>query len=126
MAAIIRSSSTGDIACSRPLGLLVHLVPRDAEDVGEEALDEPVAADDALGVLAAALGEADRLVAAARDVAVALEPPDHLVDGRGGELHRPRDVRTGHREPRLEQPEQGLEVLLLGDGRMLGGHAAQP
>jgi hypothetical protein len=30
------------------LGLLVDLVPRDAEDVGEEALDEPVAADDAL------------------------------------------------------------------------------
>ena len=36
-----------------PLGLLVHLVPRDPEHVGEEALDQPVAADDALGVLAA-------------------------------------------------------------------------
>ena len=34
------------------LGLLVHLVPRDAEDVGEEALDEAVAADDALRVRA--------------------------------------------------------------------------
>ena len=34
------------------LGLLVDLVPRDPEDVGEEALDQPVAADDALGVLA--------------------------------------------------------------------------
>ena len=28
------------------LGLLVDLVPRDPEDVGEEALDQPVAADD--------------------------------------------------------------------------------
>ncbi len=36
-----------------PLGLLVDLVPRDAQDVGEEALDQPVAADDLLGVLEA-------------------------------------------------------------------------
>ena len=36
-----------------PLRLLVHLVPGDAEDVGEEALDHPVAADDVAGVLAA-------------------------------------------------------------------------
>ena len=33
------------------LGLLVDLVPRDAEDVGQEALDQAVAADDALGVV---------------------------------------------------------------------------
>ena len=33
-----------------PLGLLVHLVPGDAEHVGEEALDQPVAADDRLGL----------------------------------------------------------------------------
>ena len=26
-----------------PLGLLVHVVPRDAQDVGEEALDQPMA-----------------------------------------------------------------------------------
>src|SRR3712207_7410799 len=51
---------------------------RDAEHVGEEPLDEPVAADDALGVLAAGLGEADRLVGGALDVPVALEPADHL------------------------------------------------
>ena len=40
------------------LGLLVHLVPGDAEDVGEEALDQPVAADDRPRPLAARLGEA--------------------------------------------------------------------
>ena len=34
------------------LGLLVHVVPRHADDVGQEALDQPVAADDRLGVLA--------------------------------------------------------------------------
>ena len=46
------------------LGLLVDLVPGDAEHVGEEALDQAVAAHDALGVLGARVGEGDRLVAA--------------------------------------------------------------
>ena len=101
-----------------PLGLLVHLVPRDAEDVGEEALDQPVAADDALGVLAAVVGELQRLVGGSRDVAVALEAADHLVHGRRGELHGPRDVGARHRQPGLVQPEEGLEVLLLGVGRV--------
>jgi hypothetical protein len=32
------------------LGLLVHVVPWHAEHVGQEALDQPVAADDLLGV----------------------------------------------------------------------------
>ncbi len=40
-----------------PLGLLVHLVPGDPEDVGEEALDQAVAADDLLGLALARLGE---------------------------------------------------------------------
>ena len=42
-----------------PLGLLVDLVPGDPEDVGEEALDQAVALDDLLGVVAAAVGEAE-------------------------------------------------------------------
>ena len=106
-----------------PLGLLVHLVPRDPEHVGEEALDQPVAADDALGVLAPVLGEGEHLVGAARDVAVALEPADHLVHGRRRELHRARDVRPRHRQAGLLEPEDGLEVLLLGDGGVVVRHA---
>ena len=58
----------------------------------------------------------------ARDVAVALEAADHLVHGRRRELHRAGDVGAGHRQPRLLQPEQRLQVLLLGDGRVLGRH----
>ena len=104
------------------LGLLVHLVPRHADDVGQEALDHPVAADDALGVGAAGLGEADRAVGVAADVAVALEPADHLRDGRRRELHRAGEVGGGHRQAGLEQPEQRLEVLLLG----VGGLSACP
>ena len=74
------------------LGLLVDLVPGHAQDVGEEALDQAVAAHDALGVLGAAVGERDRAVGAAGDVAVALEAADHLVDGR-----RPRAASRARR-----------------------------
>ena len=77
----------------------------------------------ALGVLAPVVGERERLVGRARDVAVALEPADHLVDGRRGQLHRARHVGARHRQPGLLEPEDGLEVLLLGDGRVVVGHA---
>ncbi len=89
------------------LGLLVDLVPGNAEHVGQEALDQAVAADDALGVRGAAVGEGDRAVAAARDVAVALEAADHLVHGRRGELHRARDVGAGHRQARPPAARRG-------------------
>ena len=49
------------------------------------------------------------------------------MHGRRRELHRARDVGAGHRQPRLLQPEQALQVLLLGDGRRrLGLLAAHP
>ena len=67
--------------------------------------------------------EGDRLVGGAGDVAVALEAPDHLVHGRRGQLHRARHVGARHRQPGLLEPEDGLEVLLLGDGRVVVGHA---
>ena len=46
------------------LGLLVNLVPRHAEDVGQEALDQAVAADDRLRLVAALLGEESDLSSA--------------------------------------------------------------
>ncbi len=98
------------------LGLLVDLVPGHAEDVGEEALDQAVPAHDPLGVLGAAGGERDRAVGAARDVAVELEAADHLVDGGRRELHGAGDVGAGHGQAGLLQPEEDLQVLLLGDG----------
>jgi hypothetical protein len=104
------------------LGLLVDVVPGDAHHVGQEALDQAVARDDVLGVLAAVLGEGDRLVGVAGDVAVALQPAKHLVHGGRRELHRPGQVGAGHRQTRLVEPEQALEILLLGLGRVLLGH----
>ena len=56
-------------------GLLVHVVPGDAHDVGEEPLDHAVAADDVLRVLAAVRSEVDRPLAVAHDIPVALQPP---------------------------------------------------
>ena len=71
-----------------------------------------------LGVLEPGGGERDRLVGGAGDVAVALEPPDHLVHGRRRELHRARHVGAGHGQPGLLQPEDRLQVLLFGNGRV--------
>jgi hypothetical protein len=48
-----------------PFGLLVDLVPRDLQDVGEEALDEPVAAHHAFRVLEA-VGREDQALVTAR------------------------------------------------------------
>ena len=105
-----------------PLRLLVDLVPGDVQHVGEEALDHPVAADDVGGALAAVLGEGERFVLVALDVAVLDQPADHFVDGRRRQLHRAGDVGTGHRQARLVDPEHRLEVLLLRHGCLLGCH----
>ena len=104
------------------LGLLVDVIPGNADDIGQEPFDHPMAADDPLGVLPAGDREVDRPAGVADDVAVALEPPDHLMDRRGRQLHRASQVRAGQRQSGLEQPVQRLEVLLLGFGRVLGGH----
>ena len=66
IAASMRASRTRRHRVLEPLGLLVDLVPRDAEDVGQEALDQAVAADDAAGVLAPVLGEARARLSASR------------------------------------------------------------
>ena len=65
------------------LGLLVDLVPRDLQHVGEEALDEPVAAHDPLGVIESAL-----LTVATYAAAVDLrgDHPDTYVVQRGDTL----------------------------------------
>ena len=103
-----------------PLGLLVDVVPRDLQHVGEEALDQAVAADDRLGLLEPLGREGDRLVGGAGDVAVLLQPADHLVHGRRGELHRARHVGAGDRQAGLVQPEDRLQVFVFGNRR--AGH----
>src|SRR5215218_1115601 len=81
-----------------------------------------MAADDRLRVLTAAGRERERLVGEPVDVAVTLEPADHLVHRGCRELHRACDVGARDRKPGLLQPEHDLEVLLLGDRCMIVGH----
>ena len=64
------------------VGVHVRLGRRVAHEVGEEPLDDPVLADDALGPLAPGLGEDRLLLLAALDEPVRLEPLQHLA-GRG-------------------------------------------
>src|SRR5215207_9739485 len=75
-----------------------------------------MAADNRLSLTAAASGEGERLIVGALHVAVALEPADHLVDGRRGQLHRARDVRAVDLQTGLLEPEHRLQVFLLGNG----------
>ena len=98
-----------------PLRLLVDLVPRDTEDVGQEALYQAMTADDGLRFAPATLREGERLVVRALDVAVPLQPADHLVDRRRGELHRAGDIRPVDLQAGLLEPEHRLQVLLLRD-----------
>ena len=78
------------------LGLLVHVVPRDPDDVGEEPFDQPVSADDRLGVVAPGPVKSIERSSSRGHVAVPLEPAEHLVDGRGGELHGRGRRSPGH------------------------------
>ena len=78
----MRSSSTGDIACSRRSAsswTSSHGTP--STSVRKRSIRRWRRTMSSACSLAA-VGEGDRAVGAARDVAVALEPADHLVHGR--------------------------------------------
>ncbi len=125
IAASMRSSSFGDIACSSRSAsswTSSHGIPRTSvrkRSISRWRRTMPSACSSPLSV------KREHLVRPARDVAVALEPPDHLVDRRRGQLHRARDVGARHRQPGLLQPEDGLQVLLFGDGRLVLGHGLE-
>ena len=81
------------------VGALVRLVAGVAHEVGEQPLDDAVLADDALGALAAALGEERLLLLAALDQALRLEPLEHLA-GRGArDVQHLGDARGERRAP---------------------------
>ena len=103
--------------------LLVHLVPRDAEDLHEEGLDQAVAGDDAARRGLAHVGEAQALALVAHDEAVVDEAPHHLERRRLRDAHRAGQVGLRGVDARLVHPEELLEVLL--DGRCEGLHRAE-
>ena len=117
MAAIMRSSSTGDIACSRrsasswtsSQGTPRTSVRKRSIMRWRRTMSSACRAPESVKAIARSRR--------ARDVAVALQAADHLVHRRRGELHRPREVGRRHRQLGLLQPEQALQVLLLGHRR---------
>src|SRR5581483_9939998 len=76
---------------------LVRLVARVAHEVGEQALDDAVLADDAFGALAAGRREERLLPRTALDQALRLEPLQHLPGGRARDAEHLRDARGERR-----------------------------
>jgi hypothetical protein len=72
--------------------VLARLGGRVAEEVGQEALDDPVAPDDVLGARGAR-GRQHELAAAALEQAVAGEALEHLADGRPRDAEQVGDAR---------------------------------
>ena len=75
------------------VGPLVRLVGGVAHEVGEEPLDDPVLADDALGALAAGRGEQRLLALAALDQPFRLEALEHLPGRRARDMEHLGDAR---------------------------------
>ena len=105
-------------------GLGVGVGPRQAQDVGEEALGQAVAAHHALGQAQPVVGEADGPVDG--DQALLLHAVDHLRHGRAGHVEPLGDAGLDDVDVVLAQLEDGLAVLLerrVVLGRLVGGHA---
>ncbi len=112
------------------VGVHVRLGGRVAHEVREEALDDPVLADDALGALDAGGGEERLLLLAALDEAFRLETLEHLSGRGAGDAEHLRDAgrdRVLARRPVLADREReevdDLEVLV--DRMPMARHAGQ-
>ena len=91
------------------VGALVRLGAGVAHEIGEQPLDQPMLPDDALGPLAARLGEQRLLAHAALDEPICLEPLQHLA-GRG-----PRHAQH-LRDPRGQRRRAGAVRCVFPDG----------
>ena len=96
------------IAQTLALGALVRLRARVAHEVGEQPLDQPVLADDALGALAPGLREQRFFPRAALDEPFGFEPLEHLA------RRRPRDAEH-LRNPRRQRRRSAGERTVLAD-----------
>jgi hypothetical protein len=78
-------------------GVLVRLRRVVVQEVREEALDDPAAADDVLGAFRARGGQDELAPAALFEQALGREPLEHLADGRARDAERLRDPRRDRR-----------------------------
>ena len=79
--------------------LYVRLLGRVTHEIRQEALDDPVLADDLLGALDPGVGEDRLLLLATLDETVRLEPLQHLAGRGAGHAEHLRDARGDGRRP---------------------------
>ena len=110
------------------VGVHVRLGGGVAHEVGEQALDDPVLADDPLGPHDPGLGQDRLLLLAALDEPVRLEPLQHLAGGRArdaehvGDARRDRGGRVGVGPVLADRKGEEVDRLqVLVDG--VAGHA---
>jgi hypothetical protein len=103
------------------LGLAVHLAPVEPDDLHQEELDQPVAAQHVGGQLAAGRGEPHAAVGLVAHQAAVGQGLDHRRHRAGGDAETGRDLP--HRHQRSGLPvlleQDALEVIL----DRAGGHA---
>ena len=104
-------------------GLVVDLLPLEADDLGQEALGEAVRAHDLTGQLRADPGQFDGAVLVDEEEFVAFHARDGLGDGRAGLVEPLGDPRAQRRHALLEKLVDRAEVHLRGvDQVAQGGH----
>ena len=99
------------------LGFGVHLVPRHAEHLVEERLQQPVAAHDAQRGLLARRGEPQLAPARAVDELALLQPLDHGGDRGRRDAQLGRQQPGGHRLTPVGDVVDRLEVVLARAGK---------
>src|SRR6266571_2387854 len=98
------------------LGLVVDLVPRVAQHLDQEHLEQAVVADELEGDLPAFLCQLLAAVPVVLDQALGGEPGDHLADRRRRDAQSLRQLSRRHRPLIAAQQVEGLQVVLLGAG----------
>jgi hypothetical protein len=92
----------------------VGLPPLEPEDLDEETFGEAMAADDRVGVVLTGLGQMHFFTVIQRDQPLALEPVDHLRDGRRREAKELRQARRNDVPVLVAKCVNRLEILLDG------------
>ena len=101
------------------LGLVVHLVPFHAENLGEHALDQVMAKSELARDLAARCSQADVAVSLHANQAVSFQAPQCHGDGRGRN-RKPVGQRGGDDALAFAFSFQDrLQIVFFGDGNHL-------
>ena len=107
-----------------PAGLVVHVLPLEADDVAQQALGDAVLAHDPGGEQPAVVAQLEVAVSGDVQQPVALHPRDRLRDGGPGVAEALGDPGAQRSDALLLELEDGAEVHLRGVDEVR--HAGQP